>query len=200
MILFKPEMARKIIDDEKWETRRMWFNPRCKRGSLHNAQLSLKPESCFARLLILDIWEWDGFSITAEQGKAEGFERPEEFFGLYRKLNEKRMKEPGRKHYAVKFKTVFVCPECKNRLGCESHNLFPRVDTTICGCCRVEKPSDENFDGGNICFECSPRPLYVCCLCNESKNYSKMFSVLFSRPNRNVCRDCAFTGVHKHEV
>ena len=134
MILFSAESARKIINRLKWQTRRMWYPSyaaKIKPGSLHNAQLEMmKPETCFARLRIKSVWEWDGLTITAADLRAEGFENdPARFFETYRKLNEKRRIDSDRRHYAVEFEVVKTCPECTYRQGCETHNLFDANDT-----------------------------------------------------------------------
>ena len=140
MILFSEDSARKIINGEKWQTRRMWYPSyaaKIKPGSLHNAQLTMmKPETCFARLLITDVNEWDGLNITARDLRAEGFEGdPVKFFETYRSLNKKRMADTKRRyrHYAVEFAVVKACPECVYRKGCESHNLFDKDCTMYYG-------------------------------------------------------------------
>lgn len=113
MILFKPELAALIITGKKWQTRRWWKNDkngnpvsRAKVGSEHWAQLNMKPESRFARILIIAVWEWVPFMITKAEAKAEGFETPKAFFEAYQRINAHRPYDPNRSHWALEFSVV----------------------------------------------------------------------------------------------
>ena len=178
MILFSVDSARKIINGQKWQTRRMWYPSyaaKIKPGSLHNAQLKMmKPETCFARLRIKSVWEWDGWTIPGSDLRAEGFENdPMGFFETYRKLNEKRRADSDRRHYAVEFEVVNTCPECTYRKGCETHNLF-----------------DE--EGTVYNYKDISQPKYQCCRCEEWRAF-EAYGIFCGR-NAHVCRYCEQKG------
>lgn len=106
MILFKENFIVKIWTGQKTQTRRLWYNLRAKPGTLHFAQTSLKPESKFARLEIIDGREWDGETISLRDVTSEGFEKVEDFWTTIEALNENRIKDEGRKWYTVEFKCI----------------------------------------------------------------------------------------------
>ena len=108
MILFKPELAALIILGQKWQTRRYWLNLRAKVGSEHWAQMNLKPESRFARLLIISANHWIPFTITKADAKAEGFDSPAAFFKAYQQINAHKPYDPDRTHWVVEFKVIEV--------------------------------------------------------------------------------------------
>ena len=109
MILFTKENAAKIVAGDKDETRRYWLTQRMYPGNLYYCQTSLKPNTRFARIRCLDIWEWDGKTISHENAIAEGYAGADEFIDAYNHLNAKRFEEDflnKRKHYAIKFEVV----------------------------------------------------------------------------------------------
>ena len=115
MIMFQPENAALIILGLKWQTRRCWKNgkngkpmSRAKVGSLHYAQLNLKPESRFARLLVTSVDEWIPFTITKAEAKAEGFDSPDAFFKAYNAINAHKPYDPNRTHWGIEFKVISV--------------------------------------------------------------------------------------------
>lgn len=105
MLLFNKRNMRLILEDGKWQTRRFWLSPRCKVGSVHWAQLNLKPESRCARLLIKRVWMWDGTTISDEDVKAEGYPDKWSFLNAYYDLN-KGCLDTKRQHYAVEFEVI----------------------------------------------------------------------------------------------
>ena len=178
MLLFSAASARKILNGLKSQTRRMWYPSyaaNIKPGSLHNAQLNMMgQETCFARLRITSVDEWDGLTITAKDLRAEGFEGdPMKFFETYRSLNEKRRADPKREHYTVEFTVDKACPECVYRKGCESHNLFDKEGTV--------------YD-----YSYMSQPKYQCCRCADWYPYDDI--VFWSHgtygKNAHVCRYC----------
>jgi len=105
VILFTKKNAIKIIERSKWQTRRFSLSRRWKPGSEHWAQLNLKPDSRFARLLIKKVWTWDGTTISNEDVKAEGYLVKWEFLNEYYNLN-KGCLDTKRTHFAVEFEVV----------------------------------------------------------------------------------------------
>ena len=108
MILFKPNLAAKVILGEKTQTRRYWKNLRTKVGSVHWAQLNLKPDSRFARIRILTAREWVPFYITKKDAKAEGFDSPQAFFKAIQEINANKPYDAGRTWWAVEFEVIEV--------------------------------------------------------------------------------------------
>lgn len=122
-------MATLILDGLKTQTRRFSLKRPAKPGSLHYAQTKLyDPESRFAHLKILDVWEWNGVYITPEDALAEGFQYNAEksdkelcgrFLEYYRLLNINAKRANERKHYAISFEVI------------ETYNTKAEV---VCGC------------------------------------------------------------------
>ena len=106
MILFKSDLAALIILGKKWQTRRYWLNLRAKVGSTHWAQTTLKPDSRFARLRILQAWEWVPFLITKADAIAEGFDSSDAFFKAYNEINKNKPYDPEREHWALEFEVL----------------------------------------------------------------------------------------------
>ena len=106
MILFTPVSAFKILKREKTVTSRLWKTKRAKPGSKHWAQLNLTRQSRFARLLIKDVWEWNGINATKEFAKREGFVDVNSFLFTYWDLNRHKWDDPDRTHYAIEFEVI----------------------------------------------------------------------------------------------
>ena len=106
MFLFTTESAKKIRQGIKTQTRRLHRHSRALPSSEHWAQRTLKPESRFARLKILRVWEWDGETISDEEVKAEGFGTAAEFWEAFNALNRFHVKDPKRKHIAYEFRVI----------------------------------------------------------------------------------------------
>ena len=106
MLLFTLYLASLIKEGRKFQTRRFWKTQRVKVGNHYYAQLNLKPDSRFARLLITDVEEWDGKTISEEDAIAEGFSSPEAFLETYRTLNSNNWSDPLRKHYKITFEVL----------------------------------------------------------------------------------------------
>ena len=106
MFLFTTESAKKIRQGIKTQTRRLHLRPRALVGSEHWAQRTLRPESRFARLKILRVWEWDGKTISDEDVRAEGFGAAAEFWEAFNALNRFHVKDPKRKHIAYEFRVI----------------------------------------------------------------------------------------------
>ena len=105
MILFTTHNAIKVLERTKWQTRRFSLQRRWKPKSHHWAQLNMKPESRFAKLLIKRVWTWNGTSISDEDVKAEGYSSKWQFLNDYYKLNKGCM-DTKRTHFAVEFEVV----------------------------------------------------------------------------------------------
>lgn len=108
MILFKSYLAVKVVNLEKTQTRRSWLKPRAKVGSTHWAQLNLKPESRFARILIVQTKPWDPPFISNADARAEGFSCADEFFKAYHEINAHRKRDPNRTSWVIDFQVVSV--------------------------------------------------------------------------------------------
>ena len=106
MFLFTAESAKKIRQGVKTQTRRLHLKPRAIPGSVHWAQRTLRPDSRFARLKILRVWEWDGETISHEDVKAEGFDTAAEFWKAFNRLNRLHATDPERKHIAYEFRVI----------------------------------------------------------------------------------------------
>ena len=106
MFLFTTENAKKIRQGIKTQTRRLHLRPRALPGSVHWAQRTLRPDSRFAKLKILRVWEWDGETISDEDVKAEGFNTAAEFWEAFNALNRFHVKDPERKHIAYEFRVI----------------------------------------------------------------------------------------------
>ena len=106
MLLFTSESAKKIRQGIKTQTRRLHLRPRAVPGSVHWAQRTLHPDSRFARLKILRVWEWDGKTISDEDVKAEGFNTAAEFWEAFNALNRFHVRDPERKHFAYEFRVI----------------------------------------------------------------------------------------------
>lgn len=106
MFLFTTESAKKIRQGIKTQTRRLHLKPRAVAGSVHWAQYTLRPDSRFAKLKILRVWEWDGETISDEDVKAEGFDIAAEFWEAFNRLNKYHVKDPERKPIAYEFRVI----------------------------------------------------------------------------------------------
>lgn len=106
MLLFTAESAKKIRQGIKTQTRRLHLRPRAVSGSVHWAQRTLHPDSRFAKLKILHVWEWDGETISDEDVKAEGFNTADEFWEAFNSLNKYHVRDPERKHIAYEFRVI----------------------------------------------------------------------------------------------
>ena len=87
-------------------TARYWKRPRAVPGSYHWAQLNRKAESRFARLLILDVQEWDGLHADKKFAEKEGYQSSTEFLFSYWHLIDHKRNETDRKHYKIEFEVV----------------------------------------------------------------------------------------------
>lgn len=108
MILFTPKSAYLMLLGMKVITSRLWRTRRAKPGSIHWAQLNLKPISRFARLHILSVEEWDGVTADKDFAKGEGFDDPTEFLFEYWSLNEHKWEDQTRKHYKIEFEIIEI--------------------------------------------------------------------------------------------
>lgn len=114
MILFTPDNVPKILSGQKTQTRRCWKRPRAKVGSFHWAQLNYAPESRFARLEILDVWEQAPEAIDEmgdEHVTAEGFTSKAAFLAAYAACNpnyEELVASGERRHFVIDFRVSEV--------------------------------------------------------------------------------------------
>ena len=106
-MLFNAKSREDILNGKKTQTRRCRRSGVAVPGALHWAQTKLFDKSTrFARLRILNVWEWDGNTITPEDVKAEGYNTKSEFLNAYRSMNHNRIGKPGYTHYAIEFEVV----------------------------------------------------------------------------------------------
>ena len=109
MITFSEIGKRQILMGIKTMTARMRAKPGWKAGAVHWAQISrFKPESRFARIKILKVWEWNGRldEVTEEIALKEGFETAFGFHRSYLKLNAHKRDNSKMKHYFIEFKVI----------------------------------------------------------------------------------------------
>ena len=113
MILFTRDNVPKILSGQKTQTRRCWKRARAKVGSFHWAQLNYSPDSRFARLEILDVWEQDPGEISDANVKAEGFTSKAGFLSAYAACNpnyEELVASGERRHIVIDFRvSAEVC-------------------------------------------------------------------------------------------
>lgn len=112
-MLFKKEMANLILDGFKTQTRRFSLRRPARPGSLHYAQTKLyDKDSRFARLKILEVEKWNGYSISHEDALAEGFmpgkdfegrDNRQRFLDYYNHINAHASRKTERKHWAIVF-------------------------------------------------------------------------------------------------
>lgn len=106
MLLFTSESAKKIRQGIKTQTRRLHLHPRARPGQVYWAQRTFHPDSRFAKLKVLRVWEWDGKTISDEDVKAEGFNSAAEFWEAFHSLSRFHVKDPERKHIAYEFRVI----------------------------------------------------------------------------------------------
>ena len=110
-MLFKLELALKIVEGQKTETRRWTPNKPVSTGKTFYAQLKLfDTDSRFALLEAVNVTEWNPLGITKAIAKAEGFDTPADFSKAIQEINaHKSMKTKSgkmRTHWAVEFRVV----------------------------------------------------------------------------------------------
>ena len=116
MILFKREHVEKIRAGEKTQTRRCWKQARIKEDSVHYAQRGYRPETRFARLQILSVYEEDPHNISDDDVRAEGFENKEEFLDAYYGHYtigdiDEEVRLGMRKHFVINFEVIELLDE-----------------------------------------------------------------------------------------
>ena len=136
-MLFKPELAVKIIRGEKTQTRR--WTPYCpvRVGNEFWAQTTLfKSDTRFARLLAIQTWDWNPLMLTKAVAKAEGFDSASEFSKAYQAINAHKTYRTKsgkwREHWAIEFQVV---------------NLYyhPNMPEAIKEALRAEAPPEFHF-------------------------------------------------------
>ena len=110
-MLFKTDLAVKIITGAKTETRRWTPHMPVGPGKTFFAQLKLfDTESRFAQLQAVSVYEWNPLNLTKAVAKAEGFDSPSEFSKAYQAINAhksyKTKSGKWRVHWAVEFRVV----------------------------------------------------------------------------------------------
>ena len=108
MILFKAVHVPLILADVKTQTRRLWpHGCRAKAGSVHWAQTKmLDPDSRFARLRILRVWQERLGGITQADSWAEGYPNAHEYLKAFHEIN--RVPLIAEKRVAVENTIVWV--------------------------------------------------------------------------------------------
>ena len=113
-ILFTPPSDQKILDGTKTMTARCWKRkPPCV-GQIIDAQTGYANSTRFAKLKVLNVWEWDG-KITGESAmqatglskseiaSREGFDSWEDFISVYYGLNSQKFLDEDRTDYFIDF-------------------------------------------------------------------------------------------------
>ena len=113
IILFTPPSDKKILDGKKTMTARHWLQKPPQVGDIIDAQTGYAKNTRFARLKIIDVWEWDANAafdptddsivITEDIGRKEGFDSADEFQCAYFDLNKHNWDEEKRIHYFIEF-------------------------------------------------------------------------------------------------
>ena len=130
-MLFSRESAEQINDGSKVLTCRAWLSPRVKVGNIYWAQLRmLDVTSRFAKIRVISIEEFDGYSLTDEEVRDEGFDTYAAFCQAYYFLNKSKLPKKvrknmegktipelaqvfndiGRIHYKIRFEVVWKAP------------------------------------------------------------------------------------------
>lgn len=87
-MLFKPEHVNPILEGRKTQTRRIWKRRRAKPGSHHWAQTGMyKPETRFACLEVLRVWQEPLINISEADAKAEGYQDSHEYLMAFVRIN-----------------------------------------------------------------------------------------------------------------
>ena len=107
MILFKEDSKRKILAGEKWQTRKLWAQPRAREGAQHLFYLRppMTGERPFARVLIKRVWRQLLGEMTEAEARAEGYDSVADFLEQFQKINSRKVKGDLSKVqvYAVEF-------------------------------------------------------------------------------------------------
>ena len=114
MILFGEEHIENVRSGRKFQTRRCWKFSKVKEGSIHYAQRSLRPETRFAVLRILKVWEQKPWQITTSEVEAEGYDSKQEFLDAYYNYfpeADAAVKSGLRKHYVINFEVIELLDE-----------------------------------------------------------------------------------------
>ena len=112
-MLFKPELAIKIVNGQKTETRRWTPHIPISVGKTFYAQLKMfDTDSRFALLKAVNVYKWNPLDITQAIAKAEGFDTPADFSKAFQAINaHKSLKTKSgklRTHWAVEFEVVHL--------------------------------------------------------------------------------------------
>lgn len=111
-MLFKPPNDEKVLALRKTMTARLWRKKPPKAGETFYAQTGYANDTRFAKLRVLDVWEWSGTDFVAtdrekqEIGYKEGYENFDEFYDAYKSLNAHNWNDPKRTHYFIEFEVV----------------------------------------------------------------------------------------------
>ena len=108
---FKLELAVKVIDGTKTQTRRWTPNKPVSCGNRFFAELNrYDPHSRFAQLQATTLSTWTGKHITRTDAIAEGFTSPQAFHKAYKEINAHKSEHTKsgkrRSHWAIGFKVV----------------------------------------------------------------------------------------------
>ncbi len=88
VILFKQEHVGPILEGRKTQTRRLWKRRRAVPGALHWAQTGYaKPETRFARLRILRVWQERLGDISGTDARAEGYDTQAFYLDAFYRIN-----------------------------------------------------------------------------------------------------------------
>ena len=105
MMLFTRDDAKLILSGEKTITARLWKREPPLKGSIQYANTNRQKDSKFARLIIVDVWEWYGEEYRVDDiiAKRVGFKSPEDFLAAYKHLNAKNWDDPDKRHWFIEF-------------------------------------------------------------------------------------------------
>ena len=109
-ILFTPPFDQKILSGQKTMTARCWKQKPPRVGQIIDAQTGYANSTRFAKLKVVDVWEWDGSMtsecLTDEIAKKEGFEDANDFIFAYYSLNSHTIADNDRRHWFIEFEVV----------------------------------------------------------------------------------------------
>lgn len=115
MLLFKHEYVAPILEGRKTQTRRLWIRRMAVPGAFHWAQTGYgKPETRFARLEILRVWQEPLGDISEADSRAEGYDSRADYLNAFHRIYRTGMDTPVDRErveqvvvWCVEFKVAF---------------------------------------------------------------------------------------------
>jgi hypothetical protein len=109
MLTFQPEHVQLILDGRKTQTRRIWKRRRAVPGAKHWAATKrFDPETRFALLDILRVWQERLDAISHEDAVAEGYQSRADYLDAFMRIYHPSIKPEARLDFAGAVGTIWV--------------------------------------------------------------------------------------------